>query len=530
MKEILTFCREWWALLLMIPLYLYYMYQRHDSLHTYHPTNQRRKAQNPPVDKRWRRTRPEGVVLGKVGRNWYCVPEKAAGHGYEMQHVLVIGGSGTGKTSSVFAESILQNYQDMVEHPERAFRFLAVDIKGELHKTFCPPLLSIENDPDDANPYYLLDPIDRDHSVGFDPFGLIDETPYADRDLIIQVSSDIASSFVSVSEKDRYFSANALTLLSGFVAACIESSPRIEMVDMMHRILTEGVKTVMKEVYAEALPESATRFFLGRFQDKGDDNESFDDIASTMTTALNAFALNSVSYMLKDNPRKISVSAIRKKSIILSVPDSMLDENTFAPVYRMILTCMQRYLISRIPEKGTPATVLFYDELFSLGGSETGSGIPGLQHFMSIARQYGCAVVAAIQSEKMLTKQYGKDGAKILEDNMLKCILQITDGDTIRSAIDWTGKYVERKVSTSNSRKMTSNISWTREPVFDSSDFSSLVGQQKVIVVPLNDGFSRITKSQWFNESHYKTLQKKITSGEAWKEEKRYGKNEGIYE
>lgn len=486
---------------------------RHKMMTEHPKTKQQKAAQSPPIAKRWRQKIPQGLVLGKVNKKeYFCLPEMKTDNGFSVGHCLVMGGSGTGKTSSVYAESILADWNNKIHHPELFYTFLAVDIKGELHLNFCPAIYPPNSKRGHKNPYYLLDPTDRDLSYGYNPFCLIDDADYVTHDLIIQVSSDIASAFVSVGEKDKYFSQNALSILTGLVAYCIEHSPRIELVDMMQRIISEDVKQILQEIYEEALPDSVAMHFLGRFQGKGKDNESFDDIISTLTTQLNAFALDSVVYMLKDNPHRISVADIRRKPIILSVPDSMLDENTFAPVYRMVLASMQRYLISKIPKPGTRPVVLFYDELFSLGGSEKGNGIADLQHFMSIARQYGAAVVAAVQSEKMLVKQYGREGSKILEDNMAKVILQLTDVDSIRSAIDWTGKFDERNQSISTGSKMSGTISWSKQNIFDSSDFTSLVGQQKVIVVPLDDHFMRIKKSQWFKEPDFKEVQKQITA------------------
>ena len=109
-------------------------------------------------------------------------------------------------------------------------------------------------------------------------------------------------------------------------------------------------------------------------------------------------------------------------------------------------------------------------------------------------------------------KQYGREGSKIIEDNMVKDMLQLSDPDSIRTAKDWTGRFMERNVSVSSNEKLSSNISWAKQDIFESSDFSSLAGQQKVIVVPLDDHFMRITKSQWFREPEFIEMQKEITA------------------
>ena len=505
-KNVLDLLGTYWQIPLLAGIFGLYEYERYDALHNHRKTTQHVRAQKPRVDKKYLKRDPQGIVCGKVGGKFYCLPEQKTESGYEMMHALVIGGSGTGKTSSVYAESILADWKNMKETPHLAYNFLAIDIKGELHERFCPPV----GGPEEDNSYYLIDPVDKEHSYGFDPFGMMDELYVRDRDSVMQTASDIASAFITVTERDAYFSKNALSMLSGFIAYCMESCPRIEFVDMMQMLLQRDVKELLHTACDSMEEGSATRFYLGRFYSKSNENESLEDIISTMTTSLSAFGLDSVKYMLKDNGHKISADWIRKKPVILSVPDNMLDENTFAPIYRMIITLMQGYLISRVPCDEERPVVLFYDELFSMGGAEKGAGIPGLQKFMSIARQYGVACCAAVQSEKMLVKQYGREGAKILEDNMVKVILNISDSDTIKAAKEWTGKFDNRNVSTTNGRVTSSTISWSEQDIFSGADFTSLVSKKRVIVVPLIDSFAQVEKSQWFKEKKFLHMQESL--------------------
>lgn len=508
LQELIEFMKTWWPLAVVGGLYMYLEKVRNDTLNKHTMSSQQRKAQNPPIDKYWKKKQPEGVVLGKTDKHtYYCVPERATEHGYEMQHVLVIGGSGCGKTTSVLGETLLTNFYNEEVAPDKAFRGLVVDVKGEIHNLYAPPLKPIDEDPDDTNRYYLIDPTDPEHSVGYDPFGLVDDT---DIDDIIQTSSDIAGAFIQKDPKNAYFTSNAQTLLSGFVAACIESSPRINLVDMLRRVLTEGVKTVMKDVYESSLPGSATQFFIGRFMDKGDSNESFEDIASTATTALSCMGLHSVEFILKSNPRKITAASIRKKTIIMAVPDFMLDDQTYAPLMRLYIVQSMKFLTSKLPEPGTPPTMLMLDELFSVCGSDGGAPLSGLLHYISISRGYGSAGIYVVQGLQMLRSLWGEN-AKIILDNCLKCVLQATDASTTKDLISIIGTFDERKVSTSNGKKMTSTISWAKEPIYDSGFFSDLVSKKTVIAIPLTGHHAKLIKSQFFSDPYYRRLQEKIT-------------------
>lgn len=498
--------KEYWMLLLTIGLYLGYCRVRYDTRHNHKMTSQQRKAQNPPVGKQWLSKEPEGIVLGRVGNSWYRIPEKTRnGGGFDVGHCLVLGGSGTGKTTSVFAESLMANVKNSQEGKDH-FNFVAVDIKGELHQEFLPDVIPPQ---EGDSEYYLIDPTDQGLSYGWDVFGALD-TENLDHDSVMRIASEIASAYIQMDDKDRYFGPNAWTMLSGFVAWCVEATPRIDFVTMMQRLITDDCKAILSDVLEKAPVGSATKFFLGRFSGKGDDNESMDDIITTVTLALSPFGFESVLYMLQDNPYKLSVQDVREKSIVLVAPENALTEQELSPVYRMILNSLMRYTMEKLPEVGTLPTVFLLDELYTLGGGDKGYGLSGFGTFLSLARGYGAACVASIQSESMLIRQYGKEGAKIIEDNMTKVILQATDPDTIQSAIKWTGKFDDRNVSASEGKRVSTTVSWARKDIFDSSDISSLVAKKKVLVVPVNDKFALVTKSWWFRENIFKNLKSAI--------------------
>jgi hypothetical protein len=75
-------------------------------------------ARNPPVNRLLASSKPRGVFFGGWHNQYVVKPEDVDGH------VLVIGGTGSGKSSCV-AIPTLRNWKGAV---------FAVDIKGELHE------------------------------------------------------------------------------------------------------------------------------------------------------------------------------------------------------------------------------------------------------------------------------------------------------------------------------------------------------------------------------------------------------------
>jgi len=75
------------------------------------------RAKNPPVNRQLASSEPHGVFFGKYENQYVVKPEDMDGH------VLVCGGTGTGKSSCV-AIPTLRNWRGTI---------FAIDIKGELY-------------------------------------------------------------------------------------------------------------------------------------------------------------------------------------------------------------------------------------------------------------------------------------------------------------------------------------------------------------------------------------------------------------
>ena len=96
----------------------------------YYQVSYRTKALNKKPDKRLLCKDPQGIILGKAdGKYLSIMPGITPG----AAHTLVLGTSGSGKTSSVLLSTLL------AQHNNKEITFLTVDVKGELlQKGFAP--------------------------------------------------------------------------------------------------------------------------------------------------------------------------------------------------------------------------------------------------------------------------------------------------------------------------------------------------------------------------------------------------------
>ncbi len=441
----------------------------------YKTTRQQRRAQHPPPDKKWLSKNPEGIILGRYRQYYFAVPEDANSSG--LINILTLGGSGSGKSTLLGASLITTTYLKGINPEDKSIpHFLVIDLKGELHRLV------------NADSYFLIDPTDREHSVGWDPYSRLRDNP--DHDLKIEVFSVIARSLIPSTDKDKYFSENAIVIFIGLLDYGYENGKGL--VDVVDEILTGDIVALIVEAYENSDVRSIAAHCLGKFQGKQAKNESYSDILSTLTTNLSCFALHGVSYILRENPRKIGADSVIDKNVFLSIPDNMLTESQYAPIFRLMLEQTMTYLISTIPGPGYRPIGVIIDEVFALGR------LPNLERSLSLGRGYGVFHWLLTQGTSGIEKIYGKEGARIIMENCrVKTILECTDSASADLAVGWAGTYHEKKTSYATVSKGKGNISWQDQNVFHKSDFADLVERNKTIVFSPS-GMSQIDKVQWF--------------------------------
>ncbi len=509
LQEILTLIQDFGPFVLIGGLYAALEYERHSALTRYHETSQHRRAKHPPTPDKWLFKKPEGLILGKVGNRYFCIPE--GGPQADCMSALIWGGTGSGKTSGPIGCSVLQLQQDLLDKPDQAWTAMICDLKGEIHELVggASSACTVPED-NDPSTFFLIDPAPqkRAYTVGWDAYWRLHQEKHPSNDLKIEVFTGIARCFIPEDKKQPYFSENATAMMCGCLSYGYDHGE--SLVDTILKILTRDIPKEIETELADSDYGSVTQFFLGKF--RGKTSEGFEDICSTLTSKLSCFSLDSVAYLLRDNPNQIGPDAVRRKNVFLSVPDHMLTETQMAPIFRMIISQEMQYLTLKLPPKDVRPVVLLVDEAYAIGGP---SGIPGLEKTLSICRGYRFSVILAFQGQAQIDAVYGSGngaGSRIILDNTrCRCILEVSDKKSADTCVSWTGKYMERKLSTQSSQKMTSTVSWQDKDIFSPSDFTRLVEHKRVIVITPT-GFSSIQKLQWFRDKHFQRIHKALHS------------------
>jgi type IV secretory pathway TraG/TraD family ATPase VirD4 len=153
--------------------------------------------QNKLPDKSWLSKKAEGVIIGKVRTGEYVrVPVK----NNEIYNGLIVGGAGSGKTSTLLMCTQLAN--SVSDHP---FTTIIVDPKREQYRTV----------PGKNN--LCLDPTDRS-TWGYDPYYKLNSLPHASADIQIEEFSRISRALIVEKDpKSSYWVNNARDLLTGLL-------------------------------------------------------------------------------------------------------------------------------------------------------------------------------------------------------------------------------------------------------------------------------------------------------------------------
>ncbi|GFI30409.1 protein VirD4 [Lachnospiraceae bacterium] len=426
------------------------------------------------------KNKPEGLILGKQGKKYVCLPVGKEGQ-KDGVSAVILGSPGSGK--SVFLTNfLLNNY--MQKNPTPVF---CLDIKPELARK------SI-NIAENKN-VKVVDFTDR-NKVGWDVYFSLNEDTTDDEK--VRVFDGISRALIiSSNPKDKFFVNNGRTILKFLLLYHFNKG--LGFIDSITNVMSEDVGTHVKNVLSdkEFCPENSL-IYSGLKKYDGKDSEAMQDIELTLQEHLNIFLNSDVRYQLRENSVKACPEDINDGiSIFITQPMYLLEE--FEDILRLITF----QVISTMEKRGEDwkqPVVLILDELARLGKLEN------LLSFLAVNRSLGVSVLMAFQDFSQIEKNYTKEEARTLMNlSEITYILSCKDRETTKVLSDLIGEYKEEKVSHNRSALLhcstgKENISSEYRKIMDVADFQSLREKKEVILI-LYGKFFRIKQFRYFEDS-----------------------------
>jgi type IV secretion system protein VirD4 len=396
-------------------------------------------------------------------------------------HVLVIGGSGTGKSSCIAIPTLLA-------WGERVF---AIDIKGELYT-------EVKKRNPNAN-IKVFNPLNSG-TYGYNPFYLLKKARNKAQEAELIAFALIPDSH---EDKDPYWKENARSLLTGFILHFYQEG--FSFVDTMTKIQSVPIKEFIKEIYATT-KSSVVPIYLNAFVDMAD--KTLSGIYSQLCSSIRLFATdNDVIDSLTREKNIIPDDLENGASIYIQVHEELLEswQGLISLIINQFIMHFQRRA-----ERTPPPILFMLDEFAQLGK------VNNVAKALSTLRSKKITMCVMVQGLEQLDEIYGRNVQRGIVNNCAyHVLLGSRDTETLKNYANYAGKYDYVKMSETHNysymgtpQGSSKSASEERREIFDDYRDLILPEEQLHLFAPYKPGFFRVDKKRYFEKLDYITSNK----------------------
>lgn len=437
----------------------------HTDQNPYYQVSYRAKALYKKPDKRLLEKEPKGIILGKSdGRYMSIQPGITPG----ALHTLVLGTSGSGKTSSVLLSTLLVN-----GIKKEKYAFVLVDVKGELlQKGFSP---------DDK--VAVFNPRRRD-LYGFD--FLYDINEKSTESEVIEALRRVIYSLIPLKHTgEEFWPIAARTVLLGLFLYAWEYQQCYTIPQLVDFALSKNLNTLITDVLAEAEDNSVVTRLLSSYGGDCVAEETLGSISSNIGNALQLFSSDpNLRYLTREAPKKITPELLEQgTSIDLLVEDRDLE--IYAPILSLAVATCITYLSSPAREKIVDRDPLHNQIIFILDELGRLPEIQGLPSILQIGRSRGCTVIGCLQSWSAAEDHYGEKVAQDMLTNFsYRVFLQAQpESKDVEMAVKAFGKFTEKKKSVNTGKNRNYSYQFEEKDKLQASDLLTLPDKNRIVVL-----------------------------------------------
>ena len=459
------------------------------------------RATYPEVKKELLSDKPKDLVLGTYKGKY--VSAKINKDGLNAFVVAVPGG---GKSVLLIGWLMSMLYQDRIyggnmNNAGERFNFFVVDIKLEMMKKLIKINGKYKASGNDL--IQVVQPSNRD-SYGWDALYHIRGANVSET-VKLKAVTDIAEALVEESGDNPYFYVNARKIMTGVFLWFIDKG--LDFIDIIHQITRRNLGELLQEIVEGAEIENngivldKLKSFVGKT-----DNESIQDIESTLKTSLDCFSYPDIEYMLGYNPNRTSPQALNDgvTNIDLAIEDGML--SSYKTVFRLITIQILKHVESDFMENSKRRTLIAIDEAFKVGK------ITGLSQCMAVARSKSTSIILIMQDKSQMMDLYGEYQAESIL-NICQLKLFLSGSGDIKTYIEkMVGEYrteshsYDKGVLTKNNIKYSDNL----RPIITGHSLMELMDKQELIAIYFGKYF-RIKKLRYFEDKYLKPIYDEIS-------------------
>ena len=470
------------------------------------------KAAYPSIPKQYLSKKPRDILLGRYKGKYMYVPITKDGI-----NSMVVAAPGVGKSNLLKAQLLSNEYKEQI-HKRKAkkintWNYFLIDVDGLIYKDIykCKGVYRAED-----NDTLQVVELNNRHSYGFDVFYRIHKKNVTDTEKIKMVS-DIAEALIPETKNNPYFSINAKKIISGVLLYGIEKD--MDFISIIHMLLRNNLDELLTIIVdeAEAVGSNIILDKLKAFVGK-DENESIQDIESTLKQYLDVFSYPDVIYCLQTNINKTSPQILNdgKSNLILSIETSML--SAYQPIFRLITMMILKHCESEFKENDNRYTSILIDEAARIGK------VNGLADLMATGRKYHVNITMLYQDMAQFRSIYGKDEATAIFNLCeLKVFLSLSgDNETLDLLKNIAGKYnlITKSYKRDNILNVKSNMNYKEEErdIITGNSVINIRQRNEAIIIYFGK-YYRIKKVHYYKDKVLAPIYKRIKQQNAEKME-----------
>ena len=399
-----------------------------------------------------------GVIFGKAGSHLAYSLEADEGH------ILVVGGSGLGKTTAVLIPTLCS---------WRGTAFV-VDISGDIGKN-APDMDKLVFTPEnpESTPYNIFAPID-------DAADIVDKN-----EMLEQLAYMLMPNSATDSDTTTFFVGEGRKMLIGALLAYYHAGK--DFIAICQHILKHSWRDLLNDIVSRGNQQAV--MYISSFQDVNEKNTA--GCKQAVDKAVTLFATNvRLSQSIRrpqEGEEYICAATLESKSVFVVLPDSKLD--IYSPLLNIITAQFLSYMSSR-PENCKSNILFCLDEFASFGRME-------IKEAMRKLRKRYIRIMVCTQSIADIDLIYGAAERRVLMDNFkYKAVLGCNDPDTQEYFSKLIGEQVAQKLSISRKgSERTYNESPQTVRICPPAELAQL-GEHLYMIYP--EGAKKLKKNYFF--------------------------------
>lgn len=313
-------------------------------------------------------------------------------------NVLVVGGSGTGKTRTIVTPNL----------HEASGSYLVSDPKGCLYKQYAGYLQT------KGYKVVLVDFTHPEKSVHYNPMHNIHSTQD-----ILKIASVLVNTKISAGV-DPYWDSMTLMMLSAIIAYMIETDYQpcnfasiLKLVREGGRFNDETKESPLSGRFEKLKNNNPNSWACAQFENVNQTpHKTYDTIRSTLAAKFASFDTQELQSMMEENDIDFAAIGQEKTAVFVTVSDT--DRSMDSLVNLFFTQAMQSlcdYADNNCEHNRLPTPVRFILDDFA-----TNCTIDGFPRMISAIRSRGISVMLIIQAESQLRQGYGFDDKTIISN------------------------------------------------------------------------------------------------------------------